>query len=776
MQLSTWKPSAALAAVLPRRYEVGREIMPGYRPFLLPDAFLREFVGLQPDWGPVGYATYLRTYSRLMDDLYPVELLAQGKRLGGVSGSAGSAFSEETEEYWLTCARVVGGVFGIQRWHAERNRLPWSDDLATKHALRMFRFVWDMLFTPPGRGLWMMGTNFVAETGGAALNNCAFTSTEDIGRSPADFVKPFAFLMDMSMLGVGVGFDNEGRKAGLILRTPRVEKGEVYRVRDDREGWVELAGRLFHAFVNPDETLPEHVDYSALRPAGARLRRFGGVSEGPEPLMRLYEEIKTLLLRFAETREPVSAEAITDAMNIEGKCVAAGNVRRSAEIAFSGEEDEVFAALKDPGESNALRGVLQALVVDALGEFDWRKGAGEADMDYGLRMLARRKAEVRLQKEDPEVRKAYEALQALPLNKYRWASNNSQFARMGMDYHPVAERNKRNGEPGLYWLELARAFGRMKDPANFRDRLAKGANPCTEQTLWDKELCTLVETYPWRCANYEQFRRTVKYAYMYAKTVTLVPTHNEETNAVMTRNRRIGTSVSGVLQAFEKYGRRTILSWFDQAYAYTDVLDETYSGWFGVARSIKRTSVKPSGTVSLLNGSWPGVHAAKFRFGYRTMRAGKNDRIVQPLRDAGYRVEPDFYDDTEQRVVIYFPVEEPEAKRTSADLSIWEQMANLAALQEVWADNMVSCTVEFSPNEADQLVPVLEAYEGKIKAVSFLPRDDHGYLQAPYIKCSEAEYRAAVAQLRPVDWSRARGHDVTDAYCDGDKCLIPGRG
>ena len=119
------------------------------------------------------------------------------------------------------------------------------------------------------------------------------------------------------------------------------------------------------------------------------------------------------------------------------------------------------------------------------------------------------------------------------LMTHRWASNHSIFATVGMDYTWHAEQTAVNGEPGYEWLDNARAYGRMKDAPNWADRNAVGGNPCLEQTLHNFELCTLVETFPARHENLEEYLETLKIAYLYAKTVTLVPTHWPETNAAL---------------------------------------------------------------------------------------------------------------------------------------------------------------------------------------------------------------------------------------------------
>ena len=211
---------------------------------------------------------------------------------------------------------------------------------------------------------------------------------------------------------------------------------------------------------------------------------------------------------------------------------------------------------------------------------------------------------------------------------------------------------------------------------------------CVEQTLESFELCTLVETYPAHHDTYEDFQRTLKVAYLYAKTVTLIPTHEPRTNAVMNRNRRIGCSMSGIRQAIGKFGRREFLNWCDRGYQYIQRLDHIYSEWLGIPLSIKTTSVKPSGTVSLLCGATPGIHPPHSPFYVRNIRVSEYSPLLQAARDAGYKVEKDAYADATW--VISFPVRTA-CDKGKRDVSIWEQVALAADMQRYWADNQVSC-------------------------------------------------------------------------------------
>ena len=278
---------------------------------------------------------------------------------------------------------------------------------------------------------------------------------------------------------------------------------------------------------------------------------------------------------------------------------------------------------------------------------------------------------------------------------FGWVSNNSIDAPLGMDYGPVADRIAINGEPGFVWMKNARDFGRMMDPKNYKDAKAKGVNPCVEQTLFDKELCTLVETFPNNHENIDDYQRTLKFAYLYAKTVTLGKTHNEDTNRVMLKNRRIGTSMSGIQQFVSENGISTLRDWAMKGYGTIQKYDDIYSEWMAVRPSIKTTSVKPSGTVSLLAGSTPGMHWPISRYAIRRMRLSKTSDLVSPLIDAGYTMADDVAD--KSSYVIEAPIDFGPGIRGESEVPMREQLEMAATLQNYWADNQVSSTIKFHP-------------------------------------------------------------------------------
>src|SRR6056297_3285496 len=174
-----------------------------------------------------------------------------------------------------------------------------------------------------------------------------------------------------------------------------------------------------------------------------------------------------------------------------------------------------------------------------------------------------------------------------------WASNNSVLLNNSTDFEEVANQTAINGEPGYVFLDNIKAYSRMSDPADYKDIKAQGTNPCGEQSLESFELCCLVETFPSRHDTYKEYEESLEFAYLYAKTVTMVNTHWDVTNAVMLKNRRIGVSQTGIIDAFAKHGRRKVLNWCEKGYKFLKKMDEKYSNKFCIPKSIKITTVKP---------------------------------------------------------------------------------------------------------------------------------------------------------------------------------------
>lgn len=614
-------------------------------------------------------------------------------------------YQRDSESWAGVIIRVVEGAYNIQLRHFRQLGLPWNFKRAQKSAQEMATRMHVMKFLPPGRGLWAMGSPIIEQRRMyAALQNCAFISTEHLDRNPTE---PFTFLMDASMLGVGVGWDTKGSGKVRVyepLGTPdQPGKFDIYVVEDSRNGWVESVRLLLESYLRPKKNVIQ-FDYSEIRPKGAILKGFGGVSSGNEPLMVLHERLRKLLQSYIG--KPVDTRFIADVMNMIGACVVSGNIRRTAEIGFGDPTDIAFMDLKD-------------------------------------------------YEKNPE-REAY-----------GWTSNNSILATVGSDYNEIAKRMIKNGEPGLGWIDNMRSFGRMCDPPTDKDSRIAGANPCMEMGLEPHELCNLVETFPFKHENLADYLRTLEFAFLYAKTVTLECTHMPKTNEVMMRNRRIGTSVTGVTQFIAKHGLDTLRKWLDSGYNHIQQYDKKLSEIFCVPKSVKTTTVKPSGTVSLLAGATAGMHFPIMQCYIRRITISNDSHLYEKLKNAGYDLEPRYiWTDPETKEEIFdknssivsCPVYlGDKCIKTESTVTMWEQLSLAAFLQRYWADNQVSCTVKFDPEtESPHLVAALEHYQYHLKGISFLPKKCEQYRQAPYEAISHEKYLEMTAKLTPLDFRQNR--------------------
>lgn len=260
-------------------------------------------------FGLLGAVVYYRTYSRIKPD-----------------GSQ--------EQWHDTVIRVVEGTFSILKDWYVRHHLPWDEFRRQQEAARMADAMFDMRFLPPGRGLWAMGTDYVFERGGMALQNCGAVDVTKLSEDSA-------WAMDALMCGVGVGFGMTNNSQSFKSPDPVPMK---YVVPDSREGWVESLRLLVASYEGGNPAV--QFDYSQIRPAGVPIRGFGGTASGPAPLEKLHDRVRGYL--DAHVRgETTRTRLIADVMNAIGACVVAGNVRRSAEIALGSPYDDEFINLKN---------------------------------------------------------------------------------------------------------------------------------------------------------------------------------------------------------------------------------------------------------------------------------------------------------------------------------------------------------------------------------------------------------------------------------------------
>lgn len=726
--------------------------------FVLRKSARSRLYDLTPSFGfdGLGEVVYYRTYSRTT-------------ATGG-------------QETWAdTVVRVVEGVLSIRKDYLLKHGLGWDEDAMQTYGAQMAESMFHMHFLPPGRGLWACGTDFMYQRGSAALNNCGACTTKDLPLA-------VAWTMDMLMCGVGVGFDTawEGHaptpafltavRATRDLTLPADLHIVQHAVDDSREGWVVATALLVAWFTQGDPKAPYPlITYERIRPAGTPIKGFGGTASGYEPLKKLHDRIGAffrcyyaqfrtvhtslagdIVLNSADGRPAVCAmidelhalgaldddpedlkrttqttsyeetRLVADIMNAIGCCVVAGNVRRSAEIALGRAGDETFLNLKN------------------------------YERHPERRMLG-------------------------------WMSNNSLVFSKHEDFlhlPGLADRIRSNGEPGLLNVLNVQRFGRVgRRQKNATERVGREGeedkatlvNPCAEIPLEPFELCNLAEVFPTRCVvdgafDAATYLRAVEFATFYASTVSLLPTHWGVTNRVIARNHRIGVSLSGIADFYATTPFTQLVKHMQEGYKTVLAVNARLATEAGVPASIRVTTVKPSGSISLLAGVSPGLHFPTHRYCIRRVRVGTSSPIAKTLIASGIPHEKDSYSDNTW--VFEFVINQSHT-RPASEVSVWEQASLLTTLQREWSDNAVSVTLYFNPKtEGHQLEHLLAQYAPLVKSLSMLPHTEAGvYRQSPLEGISREEYDRRRALLPVIDWTVFTGGDGEMAkFCTNAGC------
>lgn len=330
------------------------------------------------------------------------------------------------------------------------------------------------------------------------------------------------------------------------------------------------------------------------------------------------------------------------------------------------------------------------------------------------------------------------------------------------------------GEPyGMVNIELARKVGRTGE-YEFPDPDVEGFNPCAEQPLNDKETCALAEVYLPNCNSYDECWDVIRLLYKIVKHSLALKCHNKETEEIVNKNMRMGIGMTGIMVASEEQ-----LSWLPQLYGRLRDYDKMYSKQHGFPESIKLTTIKPSGTLSLLpKGITPGVHAAPAgQYYIRRIRIASDSPLIEVIKSHGYHVEyQKNFDGTDDRstMVAEFPSKYPDGTVSAEDLDVIDHLEVVKRMQREWSDNAVSVTANYRKEDLPRIKEYLaENFEDNFKSLSFLLYSGHGFQQAPYEPITESQYKYLIERVKPITSIEVNEDDIEElGACAGGMCPI----
>lgn len=527
-------------------------------------------------------------------------------------------------------------------------------------------------------------------------------------------VEDFELLFDYLMLGGGVGYSVERSK---VHDLPKVKAGVT--ITHERSNDADLIvpdsrqgwRRLLHAVLKSYFYTGKSFTYSTIlvREFGAPLQTFGGTASGPGALIDGIADI----CKVMENRvgKKLRSVDVLDICNIIGRIVVSGSSRRSAQIAVGDPDDVLFMRAKNWGSGNVP---------------GWRANSNNSIYADSVEEIM------------PELWKGYDG----------------------------------TGEPyGLINRRLARLEGRSGEKNT--DNSIDGVNPCAEIFLANGESCNLSTIFLPNVTSFDQFVEISKLLYKCQKSITNLDYPYEKTTKIVRKNRRLGQSITGILQASEEQ-----LKWLSPGYKALRSFDAEFSAAAGIPESIRLTTVQPSGTLSLLPGVTPGIHPAFAQYYIRRVRFGSADPLVDACRRRGYKVVPDVGIDGREdhtRWVVEFPCESPQDAVLAKDMTAVEQLEWVKKMQAEWADNAVSVTVYYRKEELSTIKSWLnDNYDNYVKSVSFLLHSDHNFPLPPYEEITKDQYDK---MLTKVDFSvplmlDASGSDLDAADCATGACPI----
>jgi len=575
---------------------------------------------------------------------------------------------------------------------------------------QIFEAIKNLEVMPSMRALMTAGP--ALERDNTAGYNCSYL--------PVDDPKAFDEAMYILLCGTGVGFSVERQ---YVLQLPEIPQkldhvDTCIQVQDSKEGWARALRKLIgHLYMGEVPVW----DMSKVRPAGARLKVFGGRASGPAPLIDLFN-FTVALFRQNEGKK-LSSYDCHNLMCKVGEVVVSGGVRRSAMISLSNLSDQRMRHAKSG---------------------KWWETAPQ--------MALSNNSVVYTDKPDGET-----------------------FLR---EWTSLVE--SKSGERGIFnrisAKEQAKKFGRRDADHEF------GCNPCSEIILRPYQFCNLTEVVIREKDKFEDLKRKVMLATILGTaqaTLTKFPYLRKIWQNNTEEERLLGVSLTGIMDNELTNGRKHGLE--KTLTALREVAVETNKEWsaiFGIPQSTAITCVKPSGTVSQLVDSSSGIHPRHSSHYIRTVRGDNKDPLTNFMIDSGIPSEPDVMK-PDTNMVFSFPMKSPKKSVVRNDMTAIQQLEMWLLYQRHWCEHKPSVTISVRDDEWMEVGAFVFKHFDEMSGVSFLPHSDHTYQQAPYQDCTEAVYNDFSSKFTHIDWDKFQSYEEEDnthssqtLACSGDSCEI----
>ena len=535
---------------------------------------------------------------------------------------------------------------------------------------------------------------------------------------PVDDPKSFDEAMYILLCGTGVGFSVERQYVSKLPEIPQLFDSETtIVVKDSKEGWAKAFRQLL-ALLWAGE-IPQW-DIGLVRPAGAKLKTFGGRASGPAPLVELFNFVITTF-KNAQGRKLSSIEC-HDIMCKIGEVVVVGGVRRSAMISLSNLSDDRMRHAKSGA---------------------WWEN-------------------------DPQ--------RALANNSVSYTEKPDAVSFM-REWMALVESG--SGERGVFNRQASK---KQAEKNGRRDpNYEFGTNPCSEIILRPNQFCNLTEVVVRATDSMEDLERKVRLATILGtiqSTYTKFPYLRKVWNKNTEEERLLGVSLTGImdnsLMTIKNKGLEKTLEHLRGICVSTNA---EWADRLGIPVAAAITCVKPSGTVSQLVDSASGIHARHSPYYIRTVRGDNKDPLTQFMTDQGIPSEPCVMK-PDQTTVFSFPVKSPTKAVVTEDMTAIEQLETWLMYQRHWCEHKPSVTINVRKDEWFEVGAFVYKYFDEMSGVSFLPYNEHTYQQAPYQEVDKDQYKDLLSSMpSAIAWSELANYEKEDntvsmqtMACTGDVC------